>query len=629
MRLQEMQIFNRAPFENLKLNFDSNITVLSGINGAGKTTIMSYVVDAFFEFAKKGFAFQFEGIENKFYRVSSGITVLDKSKHSFVYLRFVDNNENIDYIDIRDLSNESNYNQDVEISNPIAYATLKNKSDKSSVVKYFTITDKEKIRNLFESNLMTYFPAYRYEQPSYLNDPYAVSLSFKKDMGFTGYLTNPIEVTSNLPDIANWIMDIVLDTELYKQGAQRNLDHLNKIFSELLKSKIKVPVRLGIGPRQFGLTRIQIVEKITGRQVYPSIFNMSSGELALISLFGEITRQADNIGSTFDSVSGVVLVDEIDKHLHIRLQKEILPSLIKLFPNIQFIVTSHSPFFNLGLERQSDVNYNIFDLDNNGLMCTPYNNELFEEVYSMMVGENERFAQKYNSLLAETEKSQRPLLITEGKTDWKHIKAAMKSLGMDLPIDIYEYDHAMGDTALIALLKQFSIAMPNRKLIGMFDRDNVEICKETVGKNGERYIELFPNIYAFSIPLVNEDVYGQYTSIEHYYPKKDLLKTTQEGRRLFLGEEFYDSGISKDGKYMTRFSGIQKKVIKNGIIDEKVFVLADDRELKRSIALPKDDFVQLILDGDEYAKEFDFSNFAKIFEVIKEICGIKDLIEVG
>ncbi len=627
MQLKEIQIFNRAPFENLKLNLDNSINVLSGVNGSGKTTILSYVVDAFFELAKKGFTFEFEGIENKYYRVSSGVTVLDDSKHSFVYLRFVDGNENFDYIDIRGLSNQSSYNHDVQIENPIEFSVLKRIAEENSVIKYFTITDKNRIRSFFESNLMTYFPAYRYEQPSYLNDPYTISLSFKKDMGYTGYLTNPIEVTSNFPDIANWIMDIVLDYELYKSGARMIWNHINKIFNELLKSKVKVPVRLGIGPRQSGFTRIQIIEISSARQVYPSIFNMSSGELALVSMFGEITRQADNIGSAFDSVAGIVLVDEIDKHLHIKLQKEILPSLIKLFPNVQFIVTSHSPFFNLGLEQNNSIKYTIFDLDNNGLICTPYDNELFEEVYGMMVGENDRFDQKYHSLLTETEKSQRPLIITEGKTDWKHIKASMKVLALDIPIDIYEYDHTMGDTALMALLKQLSIASPNRKVIGMFDRDNEEICKGTIGENSEEYIELFPNIYAFSIPLVNEDIYGQYTSIEHYYSKKDLLKTNSEGRRLFLGEEFYDSGISRDGKYVTRFSGIQKKVLKNGIIDEKVYVLADDPELKHSMALPKDDFVQLILDEDEYAKGFDFSNFTKIFDVIKKICGIKETIE--
>lgn len=41
---------------------------------------------------------------------------------------------------------------------------------------------------------------------------------------------------------------------------------------------------------------------------------------------------------------GIVLIDEIETHLHLSLQKAILPMLTKVFPNIQFIVTTHSPF---------------------------------------------------------------------------------------------------------------------------------------------------------------------------------------------------------------------------------------------------------------------------------------------
>lgn len=622
MKLQEIQIFNRAPFRNFKLNFDKNIIVLSGINGVGKTTILSYVVDAFFEFAKKGFSLQFEGIERKYYRVSSADSVLDNSKHSFVYLRFIDGNDRIDYIDIRGLMDESSYNEDVQIQNPIPFSKLKREAD-NNIIKYFTINDKQKISKIFSKNLMTYFPAYRYEQPAYLNDPYAVSLSFKNHTAFAGYLVNPIEVTSNFPDIANWIMDMVLDAELYDGIAEKNIQHLNTIFSELLKVKVKAQVRLGIGPRNYGFTRLQIIETLSGKKVYPSIFNMSSGELALTSLFGEITRQADNINFSYDKVSGIVLVDEIEKHLHINLQKEVLPALIKLFPNIQFIVTSHSPFFNLGLAKDLAINYEIYDLNNNGLMCTPYNNELFEEVYNMMVNENERFVQKYNLLQNEISKSQRPLIITEGKSDWKHLKASMIALGIKLPIDIYEYEETIGDIALMKLLEQFSITAPNRKIIGMFDRDNEEIYKKTIGKSGEEYIELFPNIYAFSLPIVNEDVYGKYTSIEHYYSKNDLLKCDSNGRRLFLGEEFYSSGLGKDSNYFTRISGIQNKVLKNGVIDEKVFDIKDDPDLKHSIALSKDDFAQLILNNGEFAKDFDFSNFAKVFEIIKLIYEIK------
>jgi len=623
MRIKEIQLFNRAPFDDLLLHFDSsNVSVISGINGAGKTTIISYIVDAIYEFAKKGFKSEFSEISNKFYRISSGLTILDENKPSFVYIRFENNGETIDYIDIRNLTSDVEYNHAVRFDNPITFETIKQKMGSDTVLKHFSLTDNRKTAALFNTNILTYFPAYRYEQPAYLNDPYSISLAFKKDTGFSGYLANPIEVTSDLQAVANWIMDIVLDNELYHGTADTTLQHINTIFTSLLRSKVGTSVRLGIGPRQSGATRIQVINKSNNKQVYPSIFNMSSGEHALISLFCELTRQADNIGSTFTKVTGIVLVDEIDKHLHIKLQKEVLPGLIKLFPNVQFIVTSHSPFFNLGLADEESNFYKIYDLDNNGLTCSPHNNELFKEVYEMMISENEQFASKYNAILEETKESIVPLLITEGKTDWKHLESAMRALEIsDLNVDFYEYDYTMGDTNLMKLLEQFAITAPNRKIIGLFDRDNDAICSQ-IHTPGKAYKQLSKNIYAISIPTANEELYGPYTSIEHYYPKTQLLKVTKEGRRLFLGDEFFESGMSKDKVHLTRAKNIQNKVKVNGVIDEKVYCLETDPEFKKSIALPKDDFAQLIYDQDEYASGFDFSEFTKIFDVIREVVSL-------
>ena len=49
MRLKKAIFINRAPFDKLELNFDdSNLFLLSGVNGKGKTTILSYIVDEFY-----------------------------------------------------------------------------------------------------------------------------------------------------------------------------------------------------------------------------------------------------------------------------------------------------------------------------------------------------------------------------------------------------------------------------------------------------------------------------------------------------------------------------------------------------------------------------------------------------
>lgn len=62
--------------------------------------------------------------------------------------------------------------------------------------------------------------------------------------------------------------------------------------------------------------------------------------------------------SSYDT-EGIVLIDELETHLHIGLQKTILPFLTEFFPNIQFIVSTHSPYILNSIE-----NCVVYDLEN-------------------------------------------------------------------------------------------------------------------------------------------------------------------------------------------------------------------------------------------------------------------------
>ena len=61
--------------------------------------------------------------------------------------------------------------------------------------------------------------------------------------------------------------------------------------------------------------------------------------------------------SSYDA-EGIVLIDELETHLHIGLQKSILPFLTRFFPNIQFIISTHSPYILNSIE-----NCVIYDLE--------------------------------------------------------------------------------------------------------------------------------------------------------------------------------------------------------------------------------------------------------------------------
>lgn len=621
---------NRAPFEHLVLDFkEKGINVLSAINGKGKTTILSHVVDAFYEMAKQCYTGSFEGKENKFYRFSSPIFHLDNSRYSIVYFRFTIDGEFIDYIDCRgkDLTVE-NYESAIQLENPIPFERVINIIQSNNCAKVFSDNlNKERVMSIFDNNILTYFPAYRYEQPYYLNDPYKFSVKFNIDSQFSGYLTNPIEVTSEIEVLANWIMDVVLDWLNYKQENLESVifQNLNRILSSTLSSKYPDRcLRFGIGRRNNSGQRISIMydnQQGTSYPISPNIFCLSSGELALLSMFGEVLRQGDNIKNNvqLNQIAGIVLIDEVDMHLHIKLQKEILPELFNLFPNIQFIVSSHSPFLNMGLADTLAERFQIIDLDNNGITCSPTNNKLYKEVYDMMIGENQRYADKYNDLVSKIESNSKPIIITEGKTDYRHIRNAINKLGRkNIDVDFYEVPDDWGDSRLQSMLDNLSRIKQRKIVMGIFDRDSKTYLEYLDVEHQQYKIFGNSNVYAFAIPLVNKDIYGESISIEHYYRKKDLLKEDVNHRRLFLGQEFYSSGNSIDGHYQTKISQIQHKVEINGIIDDKVF-LSTDLQQRTNVALTKKSFVDLIESDAEYAKDFDYNEFYRIIDIIQDI----------
>jgi predicted ATP-binding protein involved in virulence len=71
---------------------------------------------------------------------------------------------------------------------------------------------------------------------------------------------------------------------------------------------------------------------------------LSDGYSTILNIISELIMRMENNASKSYDIQGIVLIDEIETHLHIDLQKKILPFLTSFFPKIQFVVTTHSPF---------------------------------------------------------------------------------------------------------------------------------------------------------------------------------------------------------------------------------------------------------------------------------------------
>lgn len=71
---------------------------------------------------------------------------------------------------------------------------------------------------------------------------------------------------------------------------------------------------------------------------------LSDGYSSLLAIATELILRMEAQNNKAYDMQGVVLIDEIETHLHVELQKKVLPFLVGFFPKIQFVVTTHSPF---------------------------------------------------------------------------------------------------------------------------------------------------------------------------------------------------------------------------------------------------------------------------------------------
>lgn len=77
-----------------------------------------------------------------------------------------------------------------------------------------------------------------------------------------------------------------------------------------------------------------------------NVAQLSQGEKSLIALVGDIARRLAMLNPALENPltgDGIILIDEVDLHLHPSWQRSLCDRLIKTFPNCQFVITTHSP----------------------------------------------------------------------------------------------------------------------------------------------------------------------------------------------------------------------------------------------------------------------------------------------
>jgi len=100
-----------------------------------------------------------------------------------------------------------------------------------------------------------------------------------------------------------------------------------------------------------------------------NVSQLSQGEKSLMALVGDIARRLAMMNPKLDNPlhgKGIILIDEIDMHLHPQWQRSIIQRLQTTFPNCQFILTTHSP-----LVISDTQNILVYDLDGQEVNALP------------------------------------------------------------------------------------------------------------------------------------------------------------------------------------------------------------------------------------------------------------------
>lgn len=336
LKINKLYLDNYRCFKDFTIDFHDQLTVLVATNGKGKTAILDAIAVAFGTFVN-----------------STGVargSVFHRSDVQKIKARETKTNEMEEVyplvLEANGLINNEDTHWSRELHKPKGATTTK---DTKPLIQYGQDIRKKVVQKVDEI-----LPLISYYGTGRLWGLKKITLNKKQHetSRLSGYI-DCLDPLSSYKSFESWYVDICLaELELKIEEIEKNnLDISNNEFTSIRKS-IQQAVN-------------HIVEKNTGWKdiVYKkraetivaqnetfgelSLMQLSDGIRNMIGLVADIAYRAVKLNPHLENAPkqtpGIVLIDEVDMHLHPKWQQTVLTDLTKAFPNIQFIVTTHSP----------------------------------------------------------------------------------------------------------------------------------------------------------------------------------------------------------------------------------------------------------------------------------------------
>ncbi|MEH8449757.1 retron Ec78 anti-phage system effector ATPase PtuA [Klebsiella variicola subsp. variicola] len=373
LRVADIHLENYKGFESLIMDFPmkKNSTVLVGNNGCGKSTILDAI--------QKGLTHLSSRLSTRSHN-GDGIEKHELKKgQSYASIAI-----NYDYMGIRfpmiiattepgyEDKAKSNYSGINELGNIFKTAHSINPNVSFPLIAMYTVErandvstrDIENSEEIKEAQIWDKFKAYNKS----LTGKADFKLFFRwfkelieiENSDNADITALRAEIRAKEKDLDNPLLKALLAENKNSETTKKLLeDHQNslKVLKEKLNnyysvnSKTLHTIEDAIysflpGFSNLKLQRAPLDLTVDKDNVSLSVLQLSQGEKSILALIADIARRLallnPNNVNPLDG-TGIVLIDEIDLHLHPSWQQNIIPRLEKTFKNIQFIVTTHSP----------------------------------------------------------------------------------------------------------------------------------------------------------------------------------------------------------------------------------------------------------------------------------------------
>lgn len=339
MLIRELHIQNFRRFEDLKVSFEKDLTVLVARNGHGKTSILDCITVLLGPFVG---AFDL-GRSSRFYprdaRRHLDPSTLEPREDWPVRVEGI-----VAFPEIEDtLIKNSLHDRRIarELPGPKSHTTIREVADLTKYGKWL----QENVHRL-QSNVLPVVAYYGTGRlwKAHKNLERKKLLSENRSLGYEDCLSP----ASNFVQVQQWMAKA---TMLKIQEAER-LEPPRALIMATRLIAIQTAVDSVLeeeGWSQFGygfdFEELTMFHPDHGRL---PVSQMSDGVRGVVSLVADLAFRCMRLNSFFghialEKTNGIVLIDEVDQHLHPGWQQRILQAIRRAFPKIQFIVTTHSP----------------------------------------------------------------------------------------------------------------------------------------------------------------------------------------------------------------------------------------------------------------------------------------------